>query len=255
MPFRSLCLALLVALAPTASAQVVNTEKLRLSDDIDGLNVDLASALAYATGNVDYLQLGLGGRVDYRRDRDAGFVTGNLAFQRAEGRTFLNDAFAHARYNRQLTGLLTAELFVQTQRSEAQLLERRYLAGAGLRADLLRDDNLRLAVGVTPMLEIERLDPVAEEQTRGRGRLSSYLTTRLALGDVVALTNTVYVQPAFDNPDDVRIFDEVQLDLGVTRYVKVRTRVNVRHDSRPPADLDPTDVTVTNGVAVVFPVR
>ena len=239
MPFRSLCLALVVAFVPAPSAQVVNTEKLRLSDDVDGLNVDLASALAYATGNVDYLQLGLGGRVDYRRDRDAGFVTGNLAFQRAEGRTFLNDAFAHARYNRQLTGLLTAELFVQTQRSEAQLLERRYLAGAGLRADLLRDDDLRHA----------------EEQTRGRGRLSSYLTTRLALGDVVALTNTVYVQPAFDNPDDVRIFDEVQLDLGVTRYVKVRTRVNVRHDSRPPADLDPTDVTVTNGVAVVFPVR
>ena len=249
-----LALALAAALVPGAAAQVVNTEKLRLSDDVQGLHVDVSSAFAYATGNTDYLQLGLGGRTDYRRDRDAGFVTGSLAFSRADGRTFLNDAFAHARYNRAVAGPLTAELFVQTQRSEAQLLERRYLAGAGLRLDLVRAEAARLALGVTPMLEIERLDPVAEEPTAARGRLSSYLTARVALGDLVTFSNTVYAQPAFSDVGDLRLFNETQLDLGVSRYVAVRTRVNVRHDSDPPADLDPTDLSVTNGIAVTFPV-
>ena len=245
-----LALALLV---PAAGAQVVNTEKLRLSDDVDGVSLDLGSSFAYATGNTEYLQLGVGGRVDYRRERDAAFVVGNLAFQRADDRTFLNEAFAHARYNRVLVPRLVAEMFVQTQRNEAQLLERRYLAGAGLRAEIVRGPVAGVALGLTPMLEIERLDPVANESTVAKGRLSSYLTTRLKLGRVVTFSNTVYVQPSMSGFADLRVFDEAQLDLAVTRYVRVRTRLNVRHDSRPPADLEPTDLQLQNGIAVTFP--
>ena len=252
------CLPILAAVilwTAAPSAQVVNTEKLRLSDEVDGVSLDVAGAFAYAEGNNDYLQLGLGGRIDYRRESDAAFVVGNLALQRADGRAFLNEAFAHARYNRELLTWLTAELFVQTQRNEAQLLERRYLAGAGLRAEIISGPVGGVALGVTPMLEIERLDPEANETTKGQGRLSSYLTTRLTLGDVVSFANTVYVQPLMTDPGDLRVFDEVQLDLAITRFVKFRTRVNVRHDSRPPLDLDPTDLTVQNGIAVVFPAK
>ena len=252
---RLFCIALALAFAGAPSAQVVNTEKMRLSDDVDGLSLDLAGAFAYAEGNTDYLQLSLGGRIDYRRERDAAFVVGNLALQRADGRAFLNEGFAHARYNRELVPRLVAELFVQTQRNEAQLLERRYLAGAGLRAELLNGPVGGVAVGVTPMLEIERLAPEAGESTEGRGRLSSYLTTRIRLGEIVVFSNTVYVQPLMSDVGDLRVFDEVQLDLALTRFVKLRTRVNVRHDSRPPLDLDETDLTIQNGVAVTFPAK
>lgn len=247
------CAAVCLWLALPAAAQVVNTEKLRLSDEVDGVALDIGGTFAYASGNTDYLQLGLGGRTDYRRDRDAAFVVGNLAFQRADGRAFLNEAFVHARYNRMLAPRLVAELFVQTQRNEAQLLERRYLGGAGLRAVVLRGPVGGVAVGVTPMLEIERLAPSANEGTVGRGRLSTYLTTRLLLGDVVSFSNTVYVQPSMSNWDDLRLFDEAQLDLAVTRYVRLRSRFNVRHDSRPPLGIDPTDVTLSNGIALTFP--
>lgn len=249
-------LALLTAstfrLATAASAQV-NTERLRQSLGEDGVTVSLDASAAFATGNTEYLQVGLGGRADARLGRDLAFVVGRLDLARTDGESFLDRSFVHARYTAALGGPLAAEAFAQVERNRQQRLDARSLLGAGLRVSLVNADSAALAVGVTPMLEVERLDDDLGGGQDAVVRLSSYLSGRVALDGRTALSAVVYGQPRADAPGDLRVLGQAAVDVGLTRAVALRVRVNIRHDSRPPAGVEPTDFSVENGLVVVFP--
>lgn len=246
---------LLLLLAPAALAQV-NTERMRIGDGGDGFHTTAAADFTVRSGNADVLDLGLAGRVDYRTGRFATFLTGSTQFSEAEDRVFLNRAFAHLRGTLTLPGQewVRPEVFLQTERDESTLLTRRYLAGAGLRFELLADTALAASFGSTPMLEYELLDrdrvPVDPETTVGRW--SNYLVLKVALTDIVTFVNTVYVQPRFDRFRDVRVLDEAGLEVQITGALALRVSLHLRYDGEPPADLERLDLTLRNGLALSF---
>lgn len=246
---------LLLLVTPVALAQV-NTEEMRISADVEGFHTTAAANLAFRTGNTDVLDLGFGGRVDYRADRFAAFVVGSSQFSRAEDSVFLNRAFVHLRGTMRLPGRewIRPEAFVQTARDASTLLKRRYLAGAGLRLELYQDSAAAVYLGSTPMLEYELLDrdQVFETPETTVARWSNYLVVKVELTDLVTFVNTVYVQPRFDRFADVRVLDEAALDVQITAALALRVTLDLRYDSAPPADLDRFDLALRNGLALDF---
>lgn len=234
----------------------VNTEKMRIGDEVEGFDATAAANVTYRTGNVEVLDLGVGGRVDYRAGRFAAFLTGSTQFSEAEDRVYLNRAFAHLRGTLRLPRLpwVRPEAFLQTERDESTLLTRRTLAGAGLRLALVTDSTVAVFLGSTPMLEVELLDHdrVAVDPETTVARWSNYLVLQLELTDLVTFVNTVYVQPRFGRFGDVRVLDEAGLDVQITDAVALRLTLHLRYDSEPPADLDRFDLTLRNGLALAF---
>ena len=246
-------LALLAGAASAPAGAQVNTERMRRGLERDTVRLALDATAAFAAGNAAYLQAGLGGRLDVRRGPHLAFVVGEGRVARAEGDVFLDRQFAHARYNRRLSGLVVAEAFTQAERNRQQRLEARTLVGAGLRLELVDADRAGLALGVTPMLEHERLAEATGEAPSTVARLSSYLSGRLALGEAAALTAVVYAQPRADAPGDARVLAQGALEVGLTRWVRLRVRADLRHDTRPPLGVEATDVVVENALVVVLP--
>lgn len=252
-PLRLAPALLAVALATAASAQV-NTERLRRAADADGLALAVDAAVAFATGNADYLRLGLGGRADLRRGPNSAFVVGRTDLSRADGRSFLDRSFVHARGVRALGRGLHAEAFVQAERNRQQRLVSRTLAGAGLRLAVVERDSAALAAGLAPMLEREVLDDALAEPPGTVVRLSTYLTGRLALSPTAAVTATAYLQPRADRPADLRLLGQAALEVGLTRAVRLSVRAALRVDSRPPGAVEPADFSVENALVLALPV-
>lgn len=248
---RFVCAALV--LVSTAQAQV-NTERLRRALDQDGVTASLDAAAAFATGNTDYLRVGLGGRVDGRLGQDRAFAVGRFDVSRADGASYLDRSFLHARYSHRLAPRLDLETFAQIERNRQQRLVARTLFGLGARVDVLDRDSAGLAVGLTPMFEHEELDAELGE-TSGVVRVSSYASGRLALAPATAFSLTAYVQPRLDRPDDLRVLGQAVLQVAVTRVVQLRLQSNLRIDSRPPEGVEPTDFSIENGLVLVLPVR
>lgn len=237
-----------------AAAAQVNTERLRTALDDDGVAATLDASTAFATGNTEFLQIGLGGRVDTQLGSDAAFLVGRFDFARTDGASFVDKSFAHARYTAAVTGRLATEGFLQIERNRQQRLQSRRLLGAGVRLTLADADSASLAVGLTPMLEVEVLDEALGGTQSAVVRLSSYLSGRLALGPRTSASAVVYVQPRADAVGDVRVLGQAALDVGLTRAIALRTRLNVRHDARPPAEVERTDLTIENGLVLTLPV-
>jgi len=247
---RLLLLALLLA-APVGAQ--VNTERLRTARDADGMALALDASAAFATGNTEYLQVGVGGRLDARLGSHAGFVVGRMDLGRTDGASFVDRSFAHARVTTPLRDWLAAEAFTQIERNRQQRLDARTLVGAGLRAAVVEADSAALAVGLTPMLEVEILDEALGGEQDAVVRLSTYLSGRLAVGPRAAVSAVVYAQPRADVAGDVRVLGQAAIDVGLTRAVALRVRLNVRHDSRPPGEVERTDVSVENGLVILLP--
>ncbi|MEM1054416.1 MAG: DUF481 domain-containing protein [Bacteroidota bacterium] len=244
---RLLPLAVLAVLFTAPATAQINTERLR-ADVEPGAHLQLDLGGGFATGNTDFLQLNLGGRLDLVRERDNAFLVSNYTFSEVDGVTDVSRAFAHIRYNRPIVPRLIAEAFAQIERNEQTRLERRYLAGGGLRYEILDREAIGLALGATPMFEYERLAPAAMEDVSEAIRLSNYLSVRLEISETAEAFGVVYFQPRANDFDDWRLLHESRLDLQMTEHFKVRLRATTRHDSQPPIGVEATDVMLTTGL-------
>ena len=251
---RFTLLVLLIATASAATAQV-NTERMRrlLTDDAVIASVDAAAS--FATGNTDFLQVGLGGRLDVRVGENTAFLVGRFDLAQTDERAFVDQSFAHLRHNRMLAPRLIAESFVQIQRNRQEALDRRTLLGAGLRYEIVQRDSLGLAFGATPMFEYEVLDEALGGSQDAVGRVSSYVAGRATLPNGTAFTLVSYIQPRVSDPGDLRVLTQASLDVGLTRYLKLRVRTDLRYDSRPPEGIETVDLRLENGVVILIPGR
>lgn len=237
----------LLALVVTPVAAQINTEQLR-KDVEPGTHLQIDLGGGFASGNTDFFQLNLGGRVDYVRKNDNAFLVSRYDFYEVDDVVDVSKAFAHLRYNRPLAPRLLAEAFSQVERNDQTLLERRYLVGGGLRYELLERDAIGLAVGTTPMFEYERLAPAAMEDPSHYARLSNYVSVRLEVSETAEAFGVVYVQPRFSEVEDLRLLHESRLDVKLTEHFKLRVRAATRHDTQPPIGVEATDVMLSTGI-------
>lgn len=249
---RPLLLALTLLSAVPVSGQI-NAERMRRALENDGVQVAINANVAFASGNTDYVQLGLGGRADWQRAQDLVFVVGEFDFSEAGEDVFVDQGYVHARYNHDYGPVIVYEVFGQLERNSQQLLDTRALVGTGVRLRLVDDERYGLALGTTPMFEYEQLTEAAGEPDASIARWSNYASVRAALNENAAVTAVGYAQPRFGNMGDIRFLGQATLDVGVTRWLRLRTRARVRHDTRPPIGVERTDISLSNGFVFLVP--
>jgi putative salt-induced outer membrane protein YdiY len=227
----------------------VNVEDQRLSPDSSGFSGTINFSVEIERGNSDLTEIGMSPRFAYRYQKNLWFMLNAYTFVEADGRGVVNEGFSHLRYNFDLSRRVILEVLAQSQFNREQQLERRYLLGSGVRLRFVNTRRAALALGLTAMYEYERLET---GQTVSNARNSNYVAARLKINTMVALSNTVYVQPLFDDPADIRVLDDLHLSIAIARWLAMTISVEYQYDSRPPDGVKEYDFSLKNGLTVRF---
>lgn len=267
------CACAAVTSSAHASAQV-NAEALRPKLMEAGVSGNADLSVGVAKGNVDYIDIGGGLRVQLQTLRppraDGGmpfaaqrvFVAASARYaertrlgeERSEA--FVNQLLVHARWTAMWRERFGTELFAQLQTNEFFRLRVRTLGGTGLRFELVHEEPLQVWAGTGTMLEYNRIDVApgaADPPTELVNRSTSYAGVRTALREKTLLFQLVgYVQPAWIRPEDLRALVELEALAKLTDTFSLGNTLSVLHDSRPPTTVRPTDLRLTMTLKLTF---
>jgi putative salt-induced outer membrane protein YdiY len=240
---------LLVTQATTAGAQILNTLR-GFKENEPGWSGIVDASFSATGGNTEVLSLNGSGQVQYREARERFRLMASGTRKTSRGAAIEEASAAHLRHNHAFNPWLSSVAFIQHQRNPFQRLETRLLFGLGARFDLLRATPWRLAVGATPMLEIERIK--SRPGTDDDLRLSTFVVLDARLNDTVTLQVTSFVQPRFSDFGDLRSMATGGVRVKLGGGFSLTTASNVEIDTRPPAGVKKTDWEVTTGLGVSF---
>ena len=252
---RALVYLSLILAAAQASAQV-NIEALRGDAGSSGFSGALAVNLEMHTGNTDLKEIGLEGRLDFDHPRVNTFVLARNDFGWEQGERFADEGLIHLRQHYPLHGRIGLEAFTQYNYDTTYRLDRRALAGGGLRFHLVGSDAFQLWEGASAFVEHERLSELQEGDDHPERstvvRWSHYLSSRFAVNDRVVSTCTVYLQPLWNGIGDTRVLGELNLEIDLAGPLVLALNFVMRYDSRPPEGVNKLDTVLENGLAVTF---
>jgi hypothetical protein len=244
------CLALL-QLIPAQ----VNTEKFRSMIDSTSFSGYTAFDFYMRTGNVDLKEIGLSGRLDYRKRNSVLFFIFDVEYGWQNKIQYSDQALGHLRYMYDWIPAIKPEAFIQTDFNTARLLVSRFLAGAGARVSLFHNINTSLWFGTSIFKENESYDLPANavhSKTANVYRWSNYLSCRYLKLGLLEISGVLYYQPQFDAFDDYRILNENHLRLELSRWFSITMSINIRYDSLPPDEIDTLDTRTRIGFGFKF---
>ncbi len=248
-----LFLLLVLGTTPPLSAQV-NTEAMRAQVE-RGVNGSLGTAFTLRQGNTELYIIGLNGRLDVFKGKHKGFVIGKVQFLQSTKDVLVNNGFGHIRYNGFLKTWLIYEVFGQIEYDETRLLNRRLLAGTGVRFKLFKDEKSSIYLGTTPMLENEELNPkkvTTENPSSTVVRWSNYFVGQTETKNNVTLGTTFYIQPRVDDWSDLRILSDLSMNVLLNDHISFGVTMTYRYDSEPPVSLKSYDLLLQNSLTVSF---
>ena len=251
----------LVAAAVPAAAQIVNVQPKLQVGEAEGVSGALGASVEWKTGNTRMLTLG--GEATTRLVRKANHLIFLMSgrYVSAEGAAFERRVMEHLRYRRDLMSWLGVEAFGQHEFNQFRRLRLRGLVGGGPRLSHAFGSFLELALGTAYMLEHERLDWVLGEEGElladsGRRttqhRWSSYLSVNLAVSDRFQLVHTVYAQPRFDDPADLRLLAEATARVALVESFALAVSGSLAWDRRPPLAVEPLDTLLVTSLEWAF---
>lgn len=200
--------------------QIVNIEDLRIQTTNDSTRWygTLRAAFNYTKVQQTVYQWQADSRIQYKRQRHIGLLLLNYNLLKAGNNDFLNSAFAHLRYNYNLTDSWVWEVYGQMQTNRLILIRNRNLVGTGLRKRLLlsADKRSRLYLGASWMWE--RNEFLEEPRQLSWNRLSTYISVSLRPPDSkIAFVATNYWQPVVGLIKNYRFLSDWALVMPIHR--------------------------------------
>jgi putative salt-induced outer membrane protein YdiY len=250
-PMRHILLSLLLTgLCMAGSAQVVNTETKRILNGKDGWNghVDFGFSLTENTRTI--LQGSSQVVAQYQHRRNSLLLINDLRLMKVNQAEILNRGYQHVRFSHEVKPFLIPEAFTQVQYDQVWLLDMRFLAGAGPRFRIFRNDTARAYGGALVMYEFEKVDG-GKDYNRDF-RLSAYLSGAYQWSDRLGVDHITYFQPRIWVPQDFRISTETNVRVGISRHLGLKVGFNLNYDARPPVGLPTRIYTLTNSISYVF---
>jgi len=249
-----------------AQAQTVNVEEMTRKTSEEGLGGGLDASFTLQRGNTQTMDIGGGAHLQHQRiyeEREDApafikqrwLLRVNARYATTSEEAFASQAFAHARWTSMWWPRAGTEVFAQYQFNEFQRLQARVLGGVGGRFELVRTGTAQVSLGVGYMLEFEqiRADSEGNAPSGVAHRSTNFLTTRFTfLDDRLLVQNTVYIQPRIDDPSDFRALEQFELAVRITGSVALGTALTLTHDSRPPADVKSTDLSLRQTLKFTF---
>ncbi len=241
----------LVFFSSFANAQV-NAEALRSTLRTNPRFLWLEGALVGRAGNTETMTFAASAFGGLTSEPHLFFSRVSADYGQARGATTVARWMAHARYNYRLTSTVALEALTQVQHDRFRRLAVRDLYGAGLRFDIINEDDVEVFAGTTYLLEHEVLEPITGSASYNDvwHRSSNYGGINLRAAPLVDLSAVTYVQPRFDRPLDVRVLSETLVSFTISKLLAARVSATVWYDSRPPFGVGTYDVEVKNSLVV-----
>jgi len=241
--------AALFALPSFGTAQV-NAERLRSSVSAEGPFLRIDGSVGWMRGNVDFLELTTNIFTGVNHGKHHFMAHMAAAYAEFGGSSFLGRAFAHVRWTAEWHERVASEVFAQNQYDRILFLRARAVGGAGPRVTLFESEAFTAHAATGYMLEREvfQRSVIPEEEPHPRRttnhRWTNYVTFTAKGDDMLSFTNTLYVQPRFDDFSDYRVAEEAALTLTHGTGLSITLGLRIRFDSRPPQALTRTDVSL-----------
>ena len=257
---RCLIVAVVIAWAAPARAQIVDVQTLIGHDVPEGASGKLDTSLDWRTGNSHVVHVA-GAVVGRWRAGDHlvfAVVRGEYDESAPHDGPLIKDVdktFEHLRYRYHLEPWLASELFVQHESDQFRRLRLRAVAGADLRLRVAHAKTWSIHVAAGYMAEYEQLldDTLPDAGAHAAdSRMSTYAVAAWQLRPDVTASETIYVQPRFSDPRDVRVLEEATLVSKLSKDVAFRFSFVLAHDSRPPLATDPTDTALQSALQLSF---
>ena len=239
-----------------AQAQIVNVQGALAKEPEPGWSGSAQLSVDWQTGNRSIVRVAGAGTLLYHCGPWTALALARAEYSEGEGVKLAEKTFEHLRARRALGARWLWEAFAQHEYDAFRRLAVRGVVGSGPALRLVDRSRGAVTTGLAYLLELEQRSVLADAADSGlrrwHHRLSAYLTGNLALGAQVTGTQTVYVQPRLDAPDDVTLLSEtsVQSQLGA-RFTLINSLV-ITYDASPPETVATLTTSLKVGVAVTF---
>lgn len=249
---RWLALLPMLLVTQLISGQIVNIERQRVATDTTGWYGQANVSFSGSKTTKSILALSTGTFLEYKSNsqKDFWMLITDLSLISADQEKFANSGFGHLRYNHKLSDAIRLEIFSQIQYNSLTKINRRALAGTGLRFKLTQYEHAKFYLGIAYMYEYEELlDPVIYHKDH---RMSSYFSFSLRPEESVSFISTIYIQPLLESPSDYRLSSETTLSLGITEKLSLTSTFKYGFDAMPPIGVPTSVYYFSNGLSVEF---
>lgn len=237
------CASLIRAQAQT----IVNTETLLL---------DAEEAFQWTTGLAGDFSHGNSKVVDLSLDAGAAWtkelwtLKGAAAWARLaeDGNDIQANAFAQLRITAGDVSVAQPYAFVQTSSNNVLLLNQRNLAGLGVKRRLCDGESLFVEMSLGVFWEGETYTDESGEAPKDLVRNSVILSAGWDVSEDLLLRLTTYVQSAYSDFSDSRVFAECSVDMALTSKVALEWNAGFRWDGDPHGGLGSWDLGNTVGL-------
>ena len=214
----------------TLESQIIDIETSR-KEDLIGAKISLNLGFDGSSGTVDRTNYSIGTRFDFNNEVWNRFLIFNYSRREKDERVNEDNTFFHIRFAREITSLIAAELFIQTNEKPLEKIEERNLFGIGIRLSPLK--NLRLGVGVFDENE-KRIDL----DERNTVRINTYLNYLFNISENTSFNTLIYFQPDIEDLSEIRSLLRLGLRVKATDSFFININYEYIHDSSPPIGTD-----------------
>jgi len=253
-------LLLLLVSVESLSAQILKVDKssflLDTSDywygNIDfKLNVNNRSATPEK--NLTFIGLNGSANIGYASKAHTYVILNNLNYFTTGTGPFVSTGYAHFRVNWLRKKRLSYESFSQIQYDRGRRLQRRVLAGSGIRINFFQEKKTYLHAGIGAMYESELWQQSADQQIQiNLLKSSNYIGAIFEFNQQVSLDFTCYYQvgyaPEFDQFLN-RVSGDLNINLKINDRLFYTTSFRLQYESRPIIPINKVVYTLNNGLS------
>ncbi|HEV7737265.1 MAG TPA: DUF481 domain-containing protein [Chlamydiales bacterium] len=242
---------MLVILAHTLEAQVVNIETARMQSDTTGWMGSAGAGFSLDKNTTQIYNLTMEAHLQYKTKKDLWLLLGDNIFLKGGGEKLISNNFIHLRYNRKLNAWLRLEAFTQVQSNLVTQIKSRFLTGVGPRVKLIGSRKLKVYVASLIMYENEK-ESTKPVITHSDMRSSSYMSITYLPTSTVELTSTLFFQPLLKNIYDNRVFNQTSCRVKASKHFGMYMKWNYLHDRRPAGTAPKTTYNLSTGFDFQF---
>ena len=245
---KKLLLILTLLLSNFALGQV-NIESIRNNNKAKPFWGEVKGGLELQRGNVDVTSFDINFLIHFKNKKHHIFLQEKTAQGQQSNKKFKNNSFLHLRWTWMKWNTIGPELFTQLQQDEFKSLKIRQLNGGGLRAELIKKEDISFSLGSGVMLDHE---VVLNKKTNTFWRSTSYLTFLKSFDakkkNLILLT--LYYQPLLSNHKDYRINLEanVRTILITSLSLFIENSINLMYDTQPPEGILTNDLVIKSNL-------
>ena len=240
-----------------AAAQIVNVQgQLAKPPEKDGVTGQVELKLDWREGNNQLFSVGGAASTLLKRERLLGLALARGEYGESQGLTLARKSFEHVRTRYSIDCRWKWEAFVQHEYDAFRRLSVRGVVGTGPAIQLADTESVAVLAGASYLFELERLD--RREGTSDAGertishRGSAYITGTETVGSGVSIVQTIYLQPRFDDPRDLRVLGELSVTSKLTTHIALTDGFTVTYDRTPPEGIKRYDTALKVGLLVTF---